>query len=93
MDNKTKILCITTKISTLIGLLMSIALTPFHIYLYDIGYDVINYSTLQTISVIALILWSLLVFFLMYRGIIDTNDPKTRYNILTFNPNWTNKIR
>ena len=38
-----------------------------------------------------LLLWSLLVIALMYRGLIETNDSKTKYNILSFNKNWTNK--
>jgi hypothetical protein len=62
MDTKTKYKCITTKILTIFGILMGIALTPFNIYLYDITYDFYNYTTLQSISIVTLLLWSFLEF-------------------------------
>lgn len=85
MEFKEKYNCIIMKIITIIGIIVGVGLTPFHYYHY-------NFKD-NNIGILFLIIVSILITTMMVKALLNTNDPKTKYNIFSFNKNWTNRIR
>ncbi len=84
MRTRIKIECIIMKIVACIGLLIGFAFMPFQYYMYDIIPGITPYIVLSILS--------LVIILYMLKSLIDTNHPDSKYNIFTFNPNWTPTI-
>ena len=66
---------------------MAFVFTPWQIYLLHL-----NKVSVGFWSVSVLIFMSVVIFTLGFFELIKTNNPITRYNPLSFNPNWKNKM-
>ncbi len=80
-----KIHCIVCKFLTTGVIAMGILFTPFQYYYNEL---VFSFG-----SVIAMMIVSGFIMWMGFRGLIDTNNPKTKWNPFTFNQRWTAKVR
>lgn len=81
--NMNKANCILSKIINMGIIISAIALTPSQIYL-GVAIDVFN--------IVSLIILSFIVGAIGVMGLLQTNDPLTRYNPFSFNKKWRNKM-
>lgn len=75
--------CIFTKITSIVIILMSLAFTPFQLY---IG------AQKTPLTIILLIIMSSAIFTIGWFGLLKTNNPITRYNPFSINKKWKNQM-
>lgn len=75
--------CIISKILNICIILLSISFIPSQIY---IGIDI------TIVSLISSIVISCVIFSVGWMGLLQTNDPLNRYNPLTINKRWRDKM-
>jgi len=75
--------CILSKIINIVIIISAIALTPSQIYL---GVEI------NIFNIVSLIILSLMMGTIGVMGLLRTNDPLTRYNPLSINKKWRNKM-
>lgn len=78
-----KVSCILSKIINICIIISAIALTPSQIYL-GVEIDVFN--------IVSLVILSFIMGTIGVMGLLQTNDPLTRYNPFSINKKWRNKM-
>lgn len=79
-----KLNCILTKILSIIGVLFSIAYTPFNILYCNMPFTTMSITSSLFISSIFGIIFYILL--------LKTNNPISRHNPFTINHRWTNSM-
>lgn len=79
-----KLSCIFSKILATIGVLFSIAYTPFNILYCNMSFSVM--------SIILSLFISSIFGIIFYIMLLKSNNPISRHNPFSINPKWTNSM-
>ena len=72
--------CISVKVLNILMILISFVFTTFQFYYCDDKFTLLNVSVL--------IFFSLVIFWIGWKGLLTTNHPLNKYNLFTLNPKY-----
>lgn len=85
MNNWTKLDCISVKIVSIVILFAAILFTPFQYYICGLTFSLINLSAFVFVSSV--------LFLFGFMSLLKTNNPATRFNPFTLNPNYKSEMK